>query len=172
MQIHELPNGNINDSNQLPFDTGTNSYSTTFGAIAEYITTKTFSGFTTTVKNIIGAVNELKTAIDTINLKMSATVTSGSYGMTSARFYRRGKIVLLQFGGTPSDLTTGWKQAVQIPDGFIPAETRTPYATCVPQNGGFQPFLVTCTHAGYVEINPTMTTVTGFINALYMYYID
>ena len=104
--------------------------------------------------------------------KSTASVSTGSYGMTAAKFVRHGNEVLVQFGGTPSGLTTGWKQAIQIPAGFIPTETRTPYATCVPQNGGFQPFLVTATSAGYIELNPTYTQVTGFVNALYTYYVD
>lgn len=104
--------------------------------------------------------------------KVTASVTSGSYGMSSAKFVRHGQEVMVQFGGTPSGLTTGWKQAIQIPTAFIPTESRTPYATCVPQNGGFQPFLVTATSAGYIEINPTYAQVTGFVNAQYIYYID
>lgn len=104
--------------------------------------------------------------------KSTASVATGSYGMSSAKFVRHGNVVMVQFGGTPSGLTTGWKQVIQIPAGFIPTETRTPYATLIPQNGGFQPFVVCATSAGYIEINPTYVQVTGFVNALYTYYVD
>lgn len=69
MQIHELPTGNIEDGNKLPFDTGTNTYATSFTALANAVVNKTFSALTTTAKTLPGAINEL-------NNKMPFSVTS------------------------------------------------------------------------------------------------
>lgn len=72
MQIHELPTGNIEDANKLPFDTGTNSYSATFANIANAVVNRTYSALTTTAKTIITAINELKGSL-TIKYNTSST---------------------------------------------------------------------------------------------------
>lgn len=71
MQIHELPTGNIEDGNKLPFDTGTNTYATSFTALATAVVNKTFSALTTTAKTVLEAINELN---NNITWKTSASL--------------------------------------------------------------------------------------------------
>lgn len=71
MQIHELPTGNIEDANKLPFDTGTNTYAVSFSNLATAVVSKVFSALTTTAKTILGAINELKAADDTLTASIS-----------------------------------------------------------------------------------------------------
>lgn len=79
MQIHELPTGNIEDGNKLPFDTGTNTYATSFTALATAVVNKTFSALTTTAKTVLEAINELnnnKTMVNSV-LSDSISLTAG-----------------------------------------------------------------------------------------------
>lgn len=76
MQIHELPIGNIEDANKLPFDTGTNNYAVSFSDLATAVATKVYSALTTTAKNLIGAINELKAADATLSASI-ASINSG-----------------------------------------------------------------------------------------------
>ena len=78
MQIHELPTGNIEDGNKLPFDTGTNTYATSFTALATAVVNKTFSALTTTAKTVLGAINELKTAVTDLKTVTTAETFTAS----------------------------------------------------------------------------------------------
>lgn len=83
MQIHELPIGNIEDANRLPFDTGSNSYATTFSALATAVASKTFSGLTTANKTILTAINELYSTKTTGELLRTNTVGAVSVDFNS-----------------------------------------------------------------------------------------
>lgn len=99
-----------------------------------------------------------------------ASVT-GAYGFSSVDFWRHGNEVTVHFTGTPSGMTVGWKTIAQIPDEFVPL-SNTPYATFVPQDTGFQPFVVRATSSGTLDVNPTYVQLTGMVNAVYKYYVD
>lgn len=83
MQIHELPSTDINDTDKLAFDTGENTYSGQFVNIANRtlakLTSYTFSGLTTTVKTVIGAINELASTIEN---SMPVLIRSSCAGTT------------------------------------------------------------------------------------------
>lgn len=109
MQIHELPTGNIEDANKLPFDTGTNTYATSFTALATAVVNKTFSALTTTAKTVLGAINELKTAVTDLKTVTTAETftASNSYCNVSYSFTRCGSFIMVLVVFTPTVTITG-----------------------------------------------------------------
>lgn len=83
MQIHELPIGNIEDANKLPFDTGSNTYSVSFSSLATAVADKTFSGLNTANKTILTAINELYTTKTTGELLRVNTVGDATVNLNS-----------------------------------------------------------------------------------------
>lgn len=88
MQIHELPTGNIEDGNKLPFDTGTNTYATSFTALANAVVNKTFSALTTTAKTLPGAINELNNKLVNFDITFkigTITIPDGTSSPTTTQ---------------------------------------------------------------------------------------
>lgn len=169
MWIHELPIGQIGDTDRFAFDSGTNTYSFPFASLVTAIIERTYNALTTTAKTLIGAINELKATVDVLNANSYTTVT-GSYGMSAVRFYRRGNLVIVYVTGNPSGLTSGSKRIVAIPQAYAP-RTATPYATGVTYGAKFQPFLINISD-GYLNFNCTTEELTGLVNVQYSYFID
>lgn len=124
MQIHELPTGNIEDDNKLPFDTGANTYSVSFANLVTYIrdklTSLTFSALNTSNKTLTGAINELNNnlSISSSNLSLSSGWTSSSNWIKRTKYTY--EFYLELSGGT---LSVGWNTVATFPSGYRPTAT-------------------------------------------------
>lgn len=129
MQIHELPqhSGTPANGSNFAIDTGTNTFKLPFSALGEAVIT----AFTTTIN---GAAQTVKAAIEALAVRLTtaesditdiSTQKSASFSFfgVNTNVYRMGKIVLVQFFGTPQvELTARTEVTVgTLPTGFRPA---------------------------------------------------
>lgn len=178
MQIHELPTTDISNTDKIAFDTGTNTFAGQFINIANSVLAKlpsiTFSTLTTTAKNVIDAINELKSAVDTLGATYTTTTTtSATYGSMSVTLKRRGKLVSVSIGGAPEGLTKTnvWYSLMAVPSQYVPANNGG-YNVFFPQGQPNAPFLLRVSAAGNLDLQATVNVVNTYINATYWYFID
>ena len=126
---------------------------------------------------IFGKIKKWFTDLAPLLVSQTADLSNNSnpYGIIKLKFTRKGNLVHLEFGGTPTNLTatSAWiTVASGVPTAFRPNSTYSPYATFMTQNR-LEHALIRITSSGAVDIIPTTTGgLTGYINENYWYFID
>jgi hypothetical protein len=153
----------------LSSDVGALKASVTALQTADTTINKTLTSHTNSISTLTSKTNTMQGSITTLQTAKNLNV-NGSYGL-SVKFWRRGNVVFVHVGGTPTNLTEGWKNICKVTNSnFIPSASG-PYDTRCAQAISGQTFLINMQSDGNLRINPTAKTITGYINVTYVYFM-